>query len=56
MTVQFHPEFSAEYMHRYIDQISDHISTECANTARKEFETGSDGALFAKWAAGFLVG
>ncbi len=54
MTVQFHPEFSAEYMHTYVDQISDDISVECATAARQEFETGSDGALFAKWAAGFL--
>lgn len=54
MTVQFHPEFSAEYMHRYVDQISGNISIECATAARQEFETGADGALFAKWSARFL--
>jgi GMP synthase-like glutamine amidotransferase len=56
MTVQFHPEFSAEYMHRYVDQISEHISDDSAAVARQEFETGADGATFAKWAAGFLAG
>ncbi len=56
MTVQFHPEFSAEYMHRYVDQISEHISDESATAARQEFEAGSDGAVFAKWAAAFLAG
>ncbi len=56
MAVQFHPEFSAEYMHRYVDQISDDISVERATVARQEFEAGADGALFAKWAAGFLIG
>lgn len=54
MTVQFHPEFSGEYMHRYVDQISDDISAGCAASARQEFETGSDGVLFVKWAARFL--
>ena len=56
MTVQFHPEFSADYMHRYVDQISEHISDESAVAARLEFEAGADGAVFAKWAARFLVG
>jgi len=56
MTVQFHPEFSADYMHRYVDQISGHISDEAAAAAREEFEAGADGAVFAKWAAAFLVG
>jgi GMP synthase-like glutamine amidotransferase len=56
MTVQFHPEFSADYMRRYVDQISEHISEEAAAAAREEFETGADGAVFAKWAAAFLVG
>jgi len=56
MTVQFHPEFSAEYMHRYVDQISEHISDERTDEARQEFEAGADGAIFAKWAAGFLNG
>lgn len=56
MTVQFHPEMSADYMHRYVDQISEHISDECADTARQEFKTGADGAVFAKWAARFLAG
>ena len=56
MTVQFHPEFSAEYMLRYVDQISEHISSEVAAAARQEFETGADDALFAKWAAAFLIG
>ena len=56
MTVQFHPEFSAEYMHNYVDQISEHISADSAVVAQHEFEAGADGATFAKWAAGFLVG
>jgi len=56
MTVQFHPEFSAKYMHRYVDQISEHISVERAASARHEFEAGADGALFADWAAAFLIG
>lgn len=55
MTLQFHPEFSAEYMHRYVDQISEHISDKSAASARQEFEAGADGALFADWAATFLV-
>ncbi|MBL4872728.1 MAG: hypothetical protein JKY41_04870 [Rhodobacteraceae bacterium] len=55
MTVQFHPEFSAEYMHRYVDQISEHISDESAALARQEIKAGADGALFADWAAAFLV-
>ncbi|MGE4611104.1 MAG: hypothetical protein AAED33_06890 [Paracoccaceae bacterium] len=54
MTVQFHPEFSSAYMHRYVDQISDHISVECAAAARNEFDLGTSGTLFAKWATGFL--
>ena len=56
MTVQFHPEFSTNYMHRYVDQISEHISDETASVARQEFNAGADGAMFAKWAAGFLTG
>ena len=56
MTVQFHPEFSAEYMHRYVDQIANDISVERATAAREEFEVGSDGMLFAKWTARFLAG
>ena len=55
MTVQFHPEFSAEYMHTYVDMISDDISVECAASAREAFEAGSDGELFAQWAAAFLT-
>ncbi|MCK4860568.1 MAG: hypothetical protein KAS85_01470 [Rhodobacteraceae bacterium] len=56
MTVQFHPEFSADYMHQYVDQISEHISDESAAVARQDFEAGADGAVFAKWAAAFLAG
>jgi len=55
MTVQFHPEFSAEYMHRYVDQISAHISDDTAAAARQAFEAGADGAVFVKWAAAFLT-
>ena len=56
MTVQFHPEMSAAYMHRYVDQIAGDISTDRAAVARQEFEIGADGALFTKWATAFLVG
>lgn len=55
LTVQFHPEFSALYMHTYVDQIANDITVECATSAREAFEAGSDGALFAKWAAAFLT-
>ena len=56
MTVQFHPEFSAGYMQRYVDQISGDITAEDAAAARKEFEAGADGEVFADWAAAFLAG
>lgn len=55
MTVQFHPEFSADYMHRYVDQISNDITPECASSARQAFEAGADGEVFAQWAAAFLT-
>ena len=54
MTVQFHPEFSADYMHGYIDLISQDITAECAVAGRYEIDQGADGAVFADWAAAFL--
>lgn len=54
MTVQFHPEFSAEYMHGYVDFISARISDEVAATGRRDIDRGADGAVFADWAAAFL--
>jgi len=55
MTVQFHPEFSAGYMNRYVDQISSDITPEIAESARQAFEAGADGEVFAEWAAAFLT-
>ncbi len=54
LTVQFHPEFSASYMHGYVDLISDHITAECALAGRQEIDQGADGAVFADWVAAFL--
>ena len=55
LTVQFHPELSATYMRTYVDLIADDITAECAASALKSFEGGSDGYIFAKWAAAFLI-
>lgn len=54
LTVQFHPELSASYMQTYVDLIAEDITGESAASALKSFENGSDGHVFAKWAAAFL--
>lgn len=54
LTVQFHPELSATYMQTYVDLIADDITAERAAAALETFKNGSDGHVFAKWAAAFL--
>lgn len=54
LTVQFHPELSAAYMQTYVNLIADNITAESAASALQSFENGSDGHVFAKWAAAFL--
>ncbi len=55
LTVQCHPEMSAGYMHRYVDQISHDITPQVAQAARQAFDEGADGEVFAQWAAAFLA-
>ncbi len=54
LTVQFHPEFDAGYMHYYTDKISDRISVDAAERGWVEISDGSDGEVFGEWCAAFL--
>ncbi|NRA85988.1 MAG: type 1 glutamine amidotransferase [Rhizobiales bacterium] len=54
LTLQFHPELSAKYMHHYIDDVEHKIDPELITNARKQVDMGADGDIFAKWAATFL--
>jgi len=54
LAVQFHPEFSAEYMHSYVDLVANRLSPETEDQARVEIDAGADGEIAAGWFARFF--
>lgn len=56
LSLQFHPEFSAEFMTGYIEKVSDVVSPEKTEAAQVQVNNGHDGDVFGKWAAHFLQG
>lgn len=54
LTLQFHPELSAEYMQHYIDGIANKADPELITIARKQINEGADRDIVANWAAAFL--
>ena len=56
LSMQYHPEFSAEYMRGYVALVEDKVGQVICDAALAEIDTGHDGALFGQWAAQFLAG
>ncbi len=54
LSLQFHPELSARYMHNYFDHAGEELAESILAQARREVDRGSDGDIIGKWAANFL--
>ena len=55
LSMQYHPEFSAEYMRGYVALVEEKVGQASCDAALAEIDTGHDGALFGQWATQFLA-
>ncbi len=55
LSLQFHPELSAAYMHNYFQHAGEDVSPDILSRAAQEVDGGSDGDLIGRWAANFLT-
>ncbi len=55
LSLQFHPELSAAYMHNYFQHAGEDVAVDVLDQARREVDGGSDGKVIGKWAARFLL-
>ena len=56
LSLQFHPELSAKYMHNYFQHAGEDVADDILAQARHEVDQGSDGDVIGQWAANFLIG
>lgn len=55
LSLQYHPEFSVDYMRGYISKVETKVPADVVSTALTQLETGHDGAVFGQWAAQFFT-
>lgn len=55
LTLQFHPEFSKDYMEAYIEKITPILRPEQIEAGRQSLACGDEGQVMAMWAANFLT-
>ena len=51
---QYHPEFSADYMHRYVDFAKQKLGSALVHTAQQQLAEEHDGDIVAQWLANFI--
>ena len=56
LSLQFHPELSAKYMHNYFNHAGEDVPDDILTLAKQEVDQGSDGNVIGMWAAKFLLG
>lgn len=54
MTNEYHPEMTRDFMETLVDEMAGVLEPEQMATARRQFETAPQGALFGAWMVNFL--
>ena len=54
ITTEYHPEMPDRFMRELVDEMNDELTSEQADTARKQIAAGAQGEIYAQWMANFL--